>query len=234
VLERHLDDVSITMRQVRITCAQAYAVREHGQALAAAFGQWDTARVASGYVGDVYRLIMPVDPGETVDIAREDAGRRLRFAEQHRGEFAGKGLARLDEIIERNRDALSNPQPLSAARLRTLGKNNINIEQGPLTMCIYRSESALCGGKGKADFRLCSPGQCRNSVMSKADRARYEVMRRQHLALNAEVLRRAADKMHEANPEIADEFAGVSDDELHGIVKAHLDEYVQAALEDRV
>lgn len=234
VLERHLDDVSITMRQVRITCAQAYAVREHGQALAAAFGQWDTARVASGYVGDVYRLIMPVDPGETVDIAREDAGRRLRFAEQHRGEFAGKGLARLDEIIERNRDALSNPQPLSAARLRTLGKNNINIEQGPLTMCIYRSESALCGGKGKADFRLCFPGQCRNSVMSKADRARYEVMRRQHLALNAEVLRRAADKMHEANPEIADEFAGVSDDELHGIVKAHLDEYVQAALEDRV
>ena len=233
VLERHLDDVSITMRQVRITCAQAYAVREHGQALAAAFGQWDSARVASGYVGDIYRLITPVDPGETVDIAREDAGRRLRFAEQHRGEFTGKGLARLDETIERSRDALANPQPLSAARLRTLGKNNINIEQGPLTMCIYQAESALCGGKGKADFRLCFPGQCRNSVMSKADRARYELMRRQHLALNAEVLRRAADKMQEANPDIAEEFAGTSDDELHAIVKAHLDEYVQAALEDR-
>lgn len=232
VIARHLNDVSISMQKVRITCAQAYAVREHGQALAAAFGQWDTARVAAGYVGDVYRLITPVDREETIDIVREDTGRRLRFASRHREEYTGKGLARLDETIERNRDVIANPQPLSAARLKTLGKNNSNIEQGPLTMCVFNSQSALCGGNGKADFRLCFPGQCRNSVMSRSDRARYELMRRQHLALNSDVLRRAADKMRDANPEIAVEFAEVSDEELHEIVKAHLEDYIQAALED--
>ena len=189
--------------------------------------------MAAGYVGDVYRLITPLDRKETIDISRQDAGRRLRLATREREGYKGNGTARLDDAIERNRDALSNPQPLSAARLRTLGKSNPNIEQGPLTMCIFHSESAMCGGKGKADFRLCFPGQCRNSVMSLADRARYELMRRQHLALNAEVLRRAADKMNEANPDIAGEFAETSDDDLHAIVKAHLDEYIKSALEDR-
>ena len=233
VIARHLDDVSITMQKVRITCAQAYAVREHGQALAAAFGQWDTARVAAGYVGDIFRLITPLDRDETLDISMKDAGRRLRFASQRREEYTGNGTARLDQAIEHNREVLSNPQPLSAPRLRTLGKKNMNIEQGPLTMCIYHSDSALCGGKGKADFRLCFPGQCRNSVMSRADRARYELMRRQHLTLHADVLRRAADKMDQANPEIKEEFADVADAELHEIVKANLDEYIRAALEDR-
>lgn len=233
VIARHLDDVSITMQKVRITCAHAYAVREHGQALAAAFGQWDTARVAAGYVGDIFRLITPLDTDETLDIAKQDAGRRLRFASQRRDDFKGNGVARLVETIERNRDAVSNPQPLNASRLRTLGKNNPNIEQGPLSMCIFNSESALCGGKGKADFRLCYPGQCHNSVMSQSDRARYELMRRQHLELKSEVLRRAAEKMNDANPDIAKEFKNLSDDELQGLIKKHLDEYIQAALEDR-
>ena len=231
VLARHLDDVSLTMQKVRITCAQAYAVREHGQALAAAFGQWGTSRVAAGYVGDVYRLITPIDPSEANDLALEDVGRRLRLADRQREEFTGRGLARLDATRARNHEPLSNPQPLTAARLRTLGKGNANIEQGPLTMCIYQSDGALCGGKGKADFRLCFPGRCGNSVMSRADRARYELMRRQHLELKSEVLRRAADKMHDANPEIAEEFAGATDGDLHKIIKAHLDEYIQAALE---
>ena len=132
-----------------------------------------------------------------------------------------------------NQSALSNPQPLTPARLKTLGKKNINIEQGPLTLCLYQPEGALCGGKGKPDFRLCLPGQCRNSIMSRADRARYELMRRQHLALKSDVLRRAADKMHDANPDITDEFADVDDDGLQQIIKQHIDDYITAALEDR-
>ena len=33
------------------------------------------------------------------------------------------------------------------------------------------------------------------------------------------------------DPEIAEEFAGATDGDLHKIIKAHLDEYIQAALE---
>ncbi|WP_328424817.1 hypothetical protein OG470_15245 [Micromonospora sp. NBC_00389] len=233
ITKRSLEDVDISMRHVRITSAQAYAVREHGQALAAAFGQWDTAAVARGYVGDVYKLITPIDPDEAADLVQQDAGRRVHRAFTHRSTLTGKGLARLDQTIEANRPALSNPQPLTPARLKTLGKRNRNIEQGPLTLCLYQAEGALCGGKGKPDFRLCLPGQCRNSVMSRADRARYELMRRQHLALKSDVLRRAADKMHEANPDIAAEFADTTDDELYESITEHIDEYIRAALEDR-
>lgn len=231
VLARNLDDMTFNMRQVRITCAQAYAVREHGQALAAAFGQWDTARVAAGYVGDVYRLITPIEPEEAADIAREDAGRRLVRASRTRDTFQGSGLARLDDVLEANGRALSNPQPLNASRLRTIGKNNPNLEQGPLTLCIFQPEGAMCGGRGKPDFRLCWPGQCRNSVMSRMDRARYELMRRQNLALQSPVLRRAADKMHAANPDIEVEFRDMTDSELQAEISEHMNDYIRAALE---
>ena len=233
VIARDLADVSLSMRQVRITCAQAYAVREHGQALAAAYGQWDTAAVARGYIGDVYRLITPLEPEETQDLARQDIGRRLVDAALERGDPTGKGLNRLDDAIERNRGQLSNPQALTPARLKLLGKANPNIEQGPLTLCVFQVEGALCGGKGKPDFRLCLPGQCRNSVMTMSDRARYELMRRQHLQLFSPVLRRAADRMHDANPAIAEEFAALDDDAVAQIVKDHVDEYIRRALEGR-
>jgi hypothetical protein len=231
VVKRDLADVSLSMRQVRITCAQAYAVREHGQALAAAYGQWDTAAVARGYIGDVYRLITPLEPDETQELARQDIGRRLVDAAMERGDPTGKGLKRLNDAVQRNRGPLSNPQALTPARLKSLGKANPNIEQGPLTLCVFQVEGALCGGKGKPDFRLCLPGQCRNSVMTMSDRARYELMRRQHLQLSSPVLRRAADRMHDANPAIAEEFAALDDDAVAQIVKDHVDEYIRRALE---
>ena len=233
LIARDLDDVKLSMREVRITCAQAYAVREHGPALAAAFGQWGTRAVARGYIGDVYRLITPLDPTETRELAHEDVGRRLVQATEDQGSLQGNGARRMADVIDRNQAALSNPQALTPARLKALGKKNRNIEQGPLTLCIYQPEGALCGGKGAPDFRNCWPGQCRNSVMSRADRARYELMRRQHLQLASPVLRRAADKMHDANPDIAAEFADVSDDEVAAIVQEHVDDYIKRALEGR-
>ena len=69
--------------------------------------------------------------------------------------------------------------------------------------------------------------------MTSSDRARYELMRRQHLELDSPVLRRAAEKMDEANPEIAVEFAGVPDEDLQRVIAEHLDSYIQAALEDK-
>jgi hypothetical protein len=67
--------------------------------------------------------------------------------------------------------------------------------------------------------------------MSPVDRARYELMRRQHLALKSEVLRRAADKMDDANPDIRKEFENLSDEDLQRIIADHVDDYVRAALE---
>jgi len=231
VIARDLSDVQLSMRQVRITCAQAYAVREHGQALAAAFGQWDTAAVAGGYIGDVYRLISPLDPEETKELAQEDIGRRVKFLADHRHELSGNGRARLDDALERTGAILSNPQPLSPARLRSIGKLNPNIEQGPLSLCVYQPEGALCGGKGKADFRLCAPGQCRNSVMTSVDRARYELMRRQQLAIGSQRALATAKDMQDRNPHIAEEFDGKPDSELHALIAEHLDAYIKAALE---
>jgi hypothetical protein len=233
VIARNLDDVKLNMRQVRITCAQAYAVREHGQALAAAFGQWDSAAVASGYIGEIFRIITPLDPSEAKELVLEDTGRRLHLMARDRQTLTGKGVTRLEDAIGRSAEILSNPQPLTPARMRALGKNNLNITQGPLSLCVYQPEGALCGGQGKADFRLCAPGQCRNSVMTLSDRARYELMRRQQLGLGSPRSIGAAKEMDERNPEISLEFADTPDDGLHRIIAKHLDEYIQAALEDR-
>jgi hypothetical protein len=232
VIARSLDGVKLNMRKVRITTAQAYAVREHGQALASAFGQWDTSAVASGYIGDVYRLITPMDPEETKEIGREDVGRRLAHTAALAHELKGNGIRRFSEVMEVERASLSNAALLTPARLKTLGKRHLNIEQGPLTLCIYKAEGAMCGGKGKPDFRLCLPGQCRNSVMTPVDRARYELMRRQHESGRSDVLHRAAQKMQDANPDISAEFADFSDEDLHGVVMAHIDDYIRKALED--
>lgn len=231
VIARDLSDIHLSMRQVRITCAQAYAVREHGQALAAAFGQWDTAAVTAGYIGDVYRLITPLEPEETRELAQEDIGRRVKFLADHRDELTGNGRARLDDALERTGAVLSNPQPLTPARLKSIGKMNPNIEQGPLSLCVYQPEGALCGGRGKADFRLCAPGQCRNSVMTRADRARYELMRRQQVAIGSPRSLAAANDMHDRNPQIAAEFDATPDADLHAIITEHLDNYIRAALE---
>jgi hypothetical protein len=69
--------------------------------------------------------------------------------------------------------------------------------------------------------------------MSPADRARYELMRRQHLAGHSDVLRRAADKMDDANPDIRPEFENHTGADLQRIIAEHIDDYIRAALADR-
>lgn len=231
VIARDLTDVHVSMRKVRITCGQAYAVREHGQALAAAFGQWDSAAVAAGYVGDIYRIITPLEPEDTHEIRDRDIGRRIARAAQQQDGLTGNGVPRLAAAVSAQQSALSNPAPLTPARLAALGKKNRHVEQGPLTLCVYQPEGALCGGLGKPDFRLCLPGQCRNSVMTVADRARYELWRRQQLATASQVGLRAAQRMDALNPDIRSEFADHTDEQLSRVVQEHVTTYLQAELE---
>ena len=75
--------------------------------------------------------------------------------------------------------------------------------------------------------------QCQNSWMSGASRARYELFRRRSLVSNSPVLRRAAEKLHEANPGIIAEFVEIPYAELIGISSDCEIEYARAAAEGR-
>ena len=230
VISRSLDDIDrLSSSQIRITALQAYAARPLGNALVAQFGQWSTKNVALGYHLDIYKLIHLADPTDAAELQAEHIGRTLERAAESLDTIRGNGVPRLQQTIERNRAALSNPAPLSAARLKTLGKKNPNIEVGPYTICVYTPDGALCGGKGAADFRLCRPYECRNSAMTPAQRARIELRRRLEDGRSA-VVQRSADKIAEAMPEIVQEFADVTDDQLVKIIADDLDDYIAEAL----
>jgi hypothetical protein len=67
--------------------------------------------------------------------------------------------------------------------------------------------------------------------MTTADRARYELWRRQQVAIGSESSLRAAAKMDEGNPHIREEFAELDDDAVYDIVREHVDAYVRDALD---
>ena len=232
VITRSLEGTKVNARQVRITCGQAYASREHGAALAAAYGQWDSRQVAAGYVGDVYkRLITPVDPEDVDDEIMMSKGEALVAARNQRPLLTGRGLPRLDEALERSEPKLANPAPLTPARKRALGKTNRNLHQGTLTLCLWQLEGAMCGGQAGPDFARCAPGECRNSVMTPGNRARSELMRRQYLTPDTVVGRRGAARLDNLNPDIKVEFADKTDDELRDLVKQQYDNWVAATLQ---
>ena len=165
-------------------------------------------------------------------LVQKDTGQRIAQLFRDRDTLTGKGTSRLDQVFEASAGIIANAQPLAPARAKELGKKHSNISQGPLSVCVFQQEGALCGGEGKADFRLCHPGQCRNSVMTLANRALYELMRRQYLASGRPRSLSAAKDMDERNPDIAKEFASTNDAALLRINSDHADEYIREALED--
>jgi len=230
ITERHLDDVTkLTVATVRITTLQAYASRQLGTALVAQFGQWSNQAVALGYHGDVFKLIHLADPADAHELEQEHVGRTIVRAAVNLKEIRGNGSTRLRQAIESARLDVANPEPLSASRLRRIGKQNPNVRTGPYTICVYSSATALCGGDGAADFRLCRPYECRNSAMTRADRARVELRRRDELRMTP-ILHRSAKKLEEGMPGIVEEFSQQSDAELLKIVTEELDDYVAEAL----
>ena len=232
VIGRDLDDVTrLTVATIRITALQAYASRHLGDALVQQFGQWSTKAAGLGYHADIVKLIHLADPADASQVKHEEIGRTVVRAARTLGKMRGNGVPALEELIERNYGALTNPAPLSLARLRALGKKNHNLASGPYTLCIYRPEQALCGGRGAADFRLCRPSECRNSAMTVAQRAKIELRRRQEAAMGTP-LWRSANKIQDAMPEIQIEFAELADQELVRIIAEELDSYLSEALNE--
>lgn len=230
VVARNLDDVSkLTVSQIRITTLQSYASRPLGNALVAQFGQWSGQGVAMGYHSDIFKLIHLADPADAAEVAYEETGRTLVHLAQQRENLGGNGLPTMMAILEGNRGTLSNPGPLSSSRLRSLGKRHHNIVTGPHTVCIFRPDQALCGGEGAADFRLCRPYECRNSVMTVGQRAKVELRRRQELTM-APILARNAEKIADGMSEVVEEFAGLQDEDLVRIAAVETESYLREAL----
>lgn len=233
VVPRDLSDVEdVTAAQIRITALQSVAARPLGQALAAAYGQWSSQRVMHGYVGDVARQIVFIpEHGDGMEAARNEArGRHLVHAAQVRDAVNGNGVERLDEALARHPE-LSNPTPLTASTLKRMGKRQANLAVSPWTLCIYQDEGALCGGHGAADFRLCRPGECRNSAQTQAQRAAMELRRRTDLRLHP-FLARDAHKIAEGLPNLEAEFAELSDDDLVALIDDDIDAFVRAAVKE--
>lgn len=214
-------------KAVRITTLQAYASRPLGQALAAAFGKWDgSTPVMSGYVGDVMNEIVLPDVEDTTTHAHTAIGLTLRRAADQldTDDLTGAGIPRLREALNRHPD-LANPEPLTRKRAERIGARAQNVETGPYTLCVFQPDGALCGGSGSANFRLCRPGECRNSVMTRADRARLELRRRGDAQRNP-VHQRNAAKIAEGLPGLQAEFAGTNDDELVRIIVEDTDGFI--------
>lgn len=232
VIPRHLDDVTqLNVSQIRITTLQAYASRPLGNALVAQFGQWTRQGVAMGYHADIVKLIHLADPLDAREAVFEETGRTVVRMARTKGDLKGNGLRAVGEVLDRNHSALANPGPLSSSRLRSLGKANHNITTGPYTLCVFRPDQALCGGKGSADYRLCRPYECRNSSMTPGQRAKVELRRRQEMEMTP-ILRRSAEKIAVGMPEILAEFESVSDEALVLIVTEETNNYLRETLHE--
>ena len=184
-----------------------------------------------GYHSEIFKLIHLADPADAQEVKYEDTGRTLVHVAHHADRLGGNGVPAMIAIIDANREALTNPGPLSNSRLRSLGKKYHNVVSGPYTVCIFRPDHALCGGQGAADFRLCRPYECRNSVMTAGQRAKVEIRRRQEMAMTP-ILARDAKKIATGMPEVVEEFAAATNEELVQLATEEMETYLRDALRE--
>ena len=265
LLDSNLDGIeNITMREMRVTALAHYADREFGTALAALFAKHASKGQLSGYIGHVQQalLVQPDEGDETIEAEIEDikalirpfhllqaARRDAEGAEGENEGLLGNGLTRFDwkrndpELegvfvkLDTDRHLLRNKQPFTKAEHRKIAERNQNVESSVLTLCLFEPGTALCGGKGSADFRLCQPNACANSVTSPGNRAITELERR--VAKSCGDPMRVLDGITEAfgpserqdYPGIEAEFESKSDEELAQIYLEEADELVRLVMD---
>ena len=232
VVESDLSDVpDVTASEIRITAMQAYADRTLGQALSASYGKWTTARVRRGYIGDVeQRIVFVGDDDQTDKVGIEHRAHHLVDLAANEATLSGNGVPKLATAVESHRDVfadvdLANPQPLTKAQVKRLGTTERNLEIGPYTHCFFEPAHALCGGRGSADFRLCRPGACHNSVMTRGQRAAVELRRRALDRLHPSLARDKA-KIDEDLAGDLEEFKDMDDAALRAVIDAEVDQFL--------
>lgn len=235
VVPQDLSDVpDVTSQEVRITAMQAYADRTLGQALSASYGKWTTSRVMRGYIGDVAERLVFVADADAEGVSVEARAQHLVELAANEATLSGNGVSKLATALESHRDVfadldLANPEPLTKAQLRQIGKTERNLEVGPYTHCFFDPAHALCGGRGSADFRLCRPGACHNSVMTRGQRAAVELRRRALGRLHPSLARDRAKIDEDLDADLAD-LGGLDDAELRAIIDDEVDRYLTRAV----
>lgn len=159
-------------RAVRMTGIEAYADQRWGDAFAAAQAHWSSRTVAEGYLGHLPRSVCMADPDAVEEARHRSVGLALLDAAHDSAHdpdaFAGNGTARLEGVLE-EAGALATA-PVTNAQVLQIGRDAHNAYVGELTICVF-GPGGLCGNEEQADFKLCRPFACRNSAMTRAQRA---------------------------------------------------------------
>ena len=265
LIDGNLDHIGhVTMQEMRVTALAHYADRPMGVALAAHFSKHGGKAVLGGYISTVHSKLVAPDVGEKATADEIAALRRAaqaahlthalrvdhRAADGKSEGLTGYGLNTLDRkladpdldgaFVELVNDPvrLENPRPLTPEQVALVADNNRNVEVGPLTLCLFEPGNALCGGKGSADFRMCRPNACHNSVMTPGHRALMELRRRVAVESGDAFLKvRDLDPIAEdfapgdGYPGLEAEFADLSDDDLIDLYHQEADDLMRLIID---
>lgn len=265
LIDGNLDHIGhVNVQEMRVTALAHYADRPMGVALAAHFSKHGGKAVLGGYISTVHSKLVAPDVGEKATADEIEALRReaqaahlvhalrvdLDLADGKSEGLTGYGLNTLDRklgdpdldgaFVELASDPvkLRNKRPLTPEQVALVADNNRNVEVGPLTLCLFEPGNALCGGKGSADFRMCRPNACRNSVMTPGHRALMELRRRVAVESGDAFLKvRDLDPIAEDfapgddYPGLEAEFADLSDDALIDLYHQEADDLMRLIID---
>lgn len=216
----------LSHRTIRITGVEAYASQPWGDALASAQAHWSSRTVAEGYYGHLPNSVYIADPDAIEEVRQVLVGQTLldvAAEANHAGldeVVRGAGTSRLDAVLEQAQAYDLVNSPVTGKQLVKIAKNNPNVSVGPFTICVF-GPGGLCGSVHEANFRLCRPGKCRHSAMTRGQRAREELVRRGHSGKGG-IFERAKRKIEADMPQLQPEFVGLDDPALIEIVLTDL------------
>lgn len=211
-------------RVLRITGIEAYASQAWGDALAAAQAHWSSRTVAHGYLGHLPRSVYLADPDAIEEATQRDRAWSLldvatRLVDDP-GAVTGNGADRVRDLLRDTGATELATGPITPRQLTVLARRTEQVFVGEHTICVF-GPGGLCGSSTEAEWKLCRPGACRNSGMTRAQRARLE-LRRRGLVGRDGVFQRARRKLEDDNPTLAEEFANLDDTALRDLVLADL------------
>ncbi|PZE68769.1 hypothetical protein [Curtobacterium sp. MCBD17_021] len=230
----------LSHRTIRITGIEAYASQPWGDALASAQAHWSSRTVAEGYYGHLPNSVYIADPDAIEEVRQVLVGQTLLDVAADANATAaglsdvvgGAGTGRLDAVLEQAEAYELVNSPVTGKQLVKIAANNPNVTVGTFTICIF-GPGGLCGSVHEANFRLCRPGKCRNSAMTRGQRAREELVRRGHAGKGG-IFERAKRKIEADMPALQPEFAVLDDSDLIEIVLTDLPGRYAAAARNAV